>query len=464
MSLSKNLKKIRKEHNLSQEQLADKLGVSRQSVSKWESDQAYPEMDKMISICKMFNLNIDELLNQDVGEINETKQSRININKYIDDFLNYITKTIDMFSSMRLGTKIKCIFEQFVIIGVIALILLIIGSVTGAFVQDILMILPEQIYFVIYRIIKDIYLILCFILSAILVLYIFKIRYLDYYIIDKTNNNSEVEDLDKKEENAKINNREDNNIDNKKKKIYLEKKQTKVIIRDPDNSGYKFISLLFRGFLFLVKMFVVLFASMFCFSLVGLCFGLVLTFLFIKTGLVFVGVLFVILSMIILNLIILNMCYNFIISKKVKKSRLALFFCISLVLMGIGSGLFVVGLTGFDIVDNSNYIEKEVVIPFREDLFIWNDYNVSYIPSDNDDLRIVYRISDYYEFDIDYHGDGIVSFYTYSNYENFMDVIRESIKNINDKRIVDYSSVDIDVYTSDENIEKINNNKINYFG
>ena len=165
MSLSKNLKKIRKEHNLSQEQLADKLGVSRQSVSKWESDQAYPEMDKMISICKMFNLNIDELLNQDVREVNETKQSKININKYIDDFLNYITKTIDMFSSMSLGTKIKCIIEQFIIIGVIALILLIIGTVTGVFVQDILTILPNQIYWILYRIIKDIYLILCFILT-----------------------------------------------------------------------------------------------------------------------------------------------------------------------------------------------------------------------------------------------------------------------------------------------------------
>ena len=65
---SENLKKIRKEHNLSQEDLAEKLGVSRQSVSKWESNQAYPEMDKMIQICKMFNLNIDELLNHDINE------------------------------------------------------------------------------------------------------------------------------------------------------------------------------------------------------------------------------------------------------------------------------------------------------------------------------------------------------------------------------------------------------------
>ena len=62
MNLADNIKKIRKEHNLSQEQFAEKLNVSRQSVSKWESGQAYPEMDKVIQICNLFNLNIDDLL------------------------------------------------------------------------------------------------------------------------------------------------------------------------------------------------------------------------------------------------------------------------------------------------------------------------------------------------------------------------------------------------------------------
>ena len=77
MNLSENLKKIRKDNNLSQEQLADKLGVSRQSVSKWESGLAYPEMDKMLQLCKLFNLNIDELLNKDINEVNENKQSKL---------------------------------------------------------------------------------------------------------------------------------------------------------------------------------------------------------------------------------------------------------------------------------------------------------------------------------------------------------------------------------------------------
>ena len=258
MSLSKNLKKIRKENNLSQEQLADKLGVSRQSVSKWESEQAYPEMDKMISICKMFNLNIDELLNQDVSEVNDSRQSKININKYVDDFLGYINKTIDMFSSMSFKTKVKCIIEQFIIVGIIALILLIIGSVGGMFIQDILVILPDKVYWIIYRIIKDIYLIICFILTTILVLHIFKIRYLDYYVIDRISD-IEEEVLEEKHISNKDNINEDIKEEKKEKKIYLEKKQTRVIIRDPENAGYKFISLLFRGFLFFIKIFYIFF-------------------------------------------------------------------------------------------------------------------------------------------------------------------------------------------------------------
>ena len=63
MNLADNLKKIRKDNNLSQEQLAEKLGVSRQSVSKWESGLSYPEMDKVLQICQLFNLNINELIN-----------------------------------------------------------------------------------------------------------------------------------------------------------------------------------------------------------------------------------------------------------------------------------------------------------------------------------------------------------------------------------------------------------------
>ena len=106
MKLSENLKIIRKENNLSQEQLEEKLGVSRQAVSKWESDQSYPEMDKVLLICKLYGYGIDELMNENVSVVKEERQAKNNINKYIDDFYSFITKTVEMFCSMKFKQKI----------------------------------------------------------------------------------------------------------------------------------------------------------------------------------------------------------------------------------------------------------------------------------------------------------------------------------------------------------------------
>lgn len=64
MTLGNKIYKLRTEKNISQETLADNLGVSRQSVSKWETDQSLPEVDKIQQLCKFFNITIDSLLNQ----------------------------------------------------------------------------------------------------------------------------------------------------------------------------------------------------------------------------------------------------------------------------------------------------------------------------------------------------------------------------------------------------------------
>ncbi|MBE6620843.1 MAG: helix-turn-helix domain-containing protein [Ruminococcaceae bacterium] len=66
MTLGEKLSKLRKEYNYTQEQLADILGVTRQSISKWESDIAYPETDKLIKMGKLFECSMDYLLNDDV--------------------------------------------------------------------------------------------------------------------------------------------------------------------------------------------------------------------------------------------------------------------------------------------------------------------------------------------------------------------------------------------------------------
>ena len=62
MSFGENLQKIRKQNRLSQEGLAEMLGVSRQAVSKWELGDGYPEVDKLLVLSKKLNISLDSLL------------------------------------------------------------------------------------------------------------------------------------------------------------------------------------------------------------------------------------------------------------------------------------------------------------------------------------------------------------------------------------------------------------------
>lgn len=66
MNFNEKLQKLRKEKKYSQEELADMLDVTRQSVSKWESGQTYPEMDKLLAICKIFGCTLEELTNDTI--------------------------------------------------------------------------------------------------------------------------------------------------------------------------------------------------------------------------------------------------------------------------------------------------------------------------------------------------------------------------------------------------------------
>lgn len=72
MSFGKNLQYLRKmRRNMTQEALAEALQVSRQTVSKWELDVAYPEISKLIEICGLFNCSLDSLLRSDMNICDE---------------------------------------------------------------------------------------------------------------------------------------------------------------------------------------------------------------------------------------------------------------------------------------------------------------------------------------------------------------------------------------------------------
>ena len=77
MSFSENLKQIRKEYNLSQEELAEMLDVSRQAVSKWEQGQGYPEVEKLLLLSSKLNISLDSLMSGEVNCDREVKNENI---------------------------------------------------------------------------------------------------------------------------------------------------------------------------------------------------------------------------------------------------------------------------------------------------------------------------------------------------------------------------------------------------
>jgi len=71
MSLGETLLEMRKKKRLSQEEVAEKLNVTRQTVSKWETDQSTPDFDKIGPLCLLYEISADELLNGESKHRNE---------------------------------------------------------------------------------------------------------------------------------------------------------------------------------------------------------------------------------------------------------------------------------------------------------------------------------------------------------------------------------------------------------
>lgn len=435
MKLGDNLKRIRKENNLSQEQLAEKLGVSRQAVSKWESGQSYPEMDKVLTICKLFNYNIDELMNENVKEIDETKQAKNNINKYIDDFFAYITKTVKMLGSMKFKEKLKCFIEQVVIAIFLLFIFVIIGAIGSSILRGLISGLPSKIWNNVYNIFESVYLALALIIGLIIMLHIFKIRYLDYYEIIEEDESKNIE-----EKNVV------NQINNKEK----------IIIRDPKDSQSKFLNGIARIVIWCIKFIVICIGIIFAFTFIGITTLLILSFLFVKTGLIFFGTFIGLISALIINFLILELFYNFIVSKKIKKNRMAWMFLASLILAGISIGIILIGITKFNYIDASdriNDVEDTFTVEMTDNLSIKNN-SIQYIETESNDVKIVVKHSKYYKFKIKNYKERI-SIYALQEEGNTMEFIRDIINDINNKEITDYFSPVTYVYTSKENIAKI---------
>ena len=109
MKFGENLYNLRKAAKMSQEKLAEKMDVTRQSVSKWENGESYPEMEKIMKLCDVFHCKINDLVHEDMTDIDsldeEIKMSVVKFKEEKQKKIKGISKAIYVLA--RIG-KIAC--------------------------------------------------------------------------------------------------------------------------------------------------------------------------------------------------------------------------------------------------------------------------------------------------------------------------------------------------------------------
>ena len=121
MNFGQNLKNLRKLKKISQEELAEKVRVSRQSVSKWETGEAYPEMNNILELCKIFHCHINDLVNDNILDIDsldeDVKMNAVKFKKEKQKQMKGISKVLSLIG--KISGILARVATVFVIIAMI---------------------------------------------------------------------------------------------------------------------------------------------------------------------------------------------------------------------------------------------------------------------------------------------------------------------------------------------------------
>ncbi|MFA5407779.1 MAG: helix-turn-helix domain-containing protein [Bacilli bacterium] len=458
MKFCDKLPKLRKDNNLSQEQLADCLGVSRQAVSKWESGSSYPDMEKIIQLCKVLNCSLDELIDDDAtGNKDVLKNSKININDWLKDLLNFITKTYNMFCNMKFFEKIKCLIEMFLIILFLFIAFWLFGVLISSIVSKILYLLPGGLYRLIINTGEILYSVIGIVLGFIITLHLFKTRYLNYFVtIEDYNIGEQVieEPID------------ENKIKDKAKKMFLKKPKEKIIIRDPKHTTFSFFTSLGKVLLFFIKIFAIMLAIPAILSFVGISFAETVSIWLIKNGTIFFGTTITLLGFLALNYLIIEDIYNLILNKRPNFKKIFITFIASLISIGLGFGISFCSYLTFTPMENNNEFSatSTLDIPMKNNLVLSFPIENITIDDNLEDIKIVVRHLDYTAVDgYYYENDGYYVYDIYSTYSpnNFISITNMLIKDFKNKKARNYDTVDYEIekiLMSEKNLNKIKDN------
>ena len=148
MSFRDNLQHLRATRNMTQEQLAMLVGVSRQSVTKWEAERAYPEMDKLIKLTQIFDCTLDELVSGDLtGRAKEPAKAipataaLADITGYDEHQIKFANRIATGVALILLGLTLASLFDG-VEFGPIPVDALPVGALFAGIIAGIAFIIP----------------------------------------------------------------------------------------------------------------------------------------------------------------------------------------------------------------------------------------------------------------------------------------------------------------------------------
>jgi len=456
MSFRKNLEYLRKSRNLSQEDLGYKLNVSRQSVSKWESGSAYPETDKMLAMCKLFDCTLDELMNQDIQEEKLEETRKYTFNDFIKSVTSIIDRSIKMICSMKLKSLIRFLFE----IGILFLLILLLripfqyvySSGVNIFIQvdntfvDILLSFWKFLIDIVYLVV-----------AVVSFVYIYKVRFLDAYdeIVGR--------DIYKK---IKIEKEADLPTEEGKEKS--EKKDVKV------KYDFGIFSLLGRVIVFLFKCFIAFCSLFVVFFFLGSIAGLVIEISLIFQGIFLWSILLFLLSLGAFLGMSIVVLYNFIFDRRSAWKKVLIVLLVTLTGFGISFGIGLLELKEFTVVNGyqSNIALDTEVREFAmlDNLVIDPAYRIKYVEDSSLDDRVRIEVGYFKEFsEIRFNeflseDNNVIYVYVYSSGSrvSLKGIYNIFIHDLKRKEInTDYGYIfdgEITVYTTSENIEKLREN------
>lgn len=352
---------LRKKNGMSQEELAERLNVSRQSVSKWESNNTYPETDKIVQIANLFECSMDDLINDKITDVEGSlRKNKNNFNDILDSFLEFITRSVNMFSKMKFSEGFKCIIEMLVLALILWFLGYIICSITGAIFASLFRFISHQLANNIGTITTSILNIFWFILSIIVLIHTFKIKYLNKY----------TEEVEIKKE--------------VKPSKSLEKTSSKVV-KEVGEEPFAFLGILSKIIIYFIKFITGCFVLSSICMLILLLIAIVTSTYLIPSNMLFTGTTLFLLSSIIITTQIILLLIYFIINKKVNIKLNLIVFIISLFMLGIGLGISILSLKNIKVEENPNLEATEVELLYSDNLVI---------SSYNRDITYIYEVDD----------------------------------------------------------------------